>query len=150
MDPADQCPGTPRGVAVDNVGCPLKGAITLRGVNFEFNSANLTAGSRAPLDEVAADLKEHPRLKVELEGHTDSSGADAYNLKLSQRRAEAVREYLLSQGVNSSQLSARGYGESKPVGDNKTEEGRAENRRVVMSVTENPGDVEVKGEEQMR
>ena len=131
------------------MGCPLK-SVTLRGVSFEFNSEVLTADSRTPLNEVARELKEHPRLKVELEGHSDSVGADTYNLKLSQRRADAVRDYLISQGVSASQLTSRGYGESKPVGDNKTEEGRAENRRVVMSVTDNPADVEVKGEEQMR
>jgi OOP family OmpA-OmpF porin len=68
-------------------------------------------------------------------------------MKLSQRRAEAVRDYLISQGASSSNLTARGYGESRPIADNKTESGRAENRRVVMSVTDNPGDVTVKGAE---
>lgn len=147
LDNVDQCPGTPRGTAVDAVGCPRKGSVTLHGVTFEFNSATLTPASRPILDEVAADLKKHPRLKVELQGHTDSVGADAYNLKLSQRRADSVMEYLQSQGVSSSQLTAKGYGETQPIADNKLEGGRAENRRVVMSVTDNPGDVEVKGEQ---
>jgi outer membrane protein OmpA-like peptidoglycan-associated protein len=133
-------------VAVDAVGCPRKGSVTLHGVNFEFNSATLTSESRPLLDAVAADLKAHPQLKVELEGHTDSVGNDAYNMKLSQRRAEAVRDYLISQGASSANLTARGYGESRPIADNKTESGRAENRRVAMSVTDNPGDVTVKGE----
>jgi OOP family OmpA-OmpF porin len=119
-------------------------------VNFEFNSANLTAESRPLLDQVATDLKAHPRLKVELEGHSDSVGKDAYNLSLSQRRADSVREYLISQGVSSANLTAKGYGETKPVADNKTEAGRAENRRVVMSVTDNPADVTVKGEGESR
>lgn len=145
LDPSDRCPDTPRGTAVDAVGCPRKGSITLQGVNFEFNSATLTADSRPVLDEVAADLKKYPRLKVELQGHTDSVGADAYNLRLSQRRADSVREYLLSQGVAADQLTAKGYGETQPVADNKSESGRAENRRVAMSVLDNPGDVEVKG-----
>ena len=150
IDPNDQCPGTPAGVAVDSSGCPLKGSVTLRGVTFEFNSDALTQDSLAPLNAVAKDLQAHPRLVVELEGHTDNVGADAYNLQLSQRRADAVREYLLSQGVSPRQLTARGYGESKPVGNNKTEAGRAENRRVVMAVVENPGDVVIEGEEQVR
>ena len=150
IDPNDQCPGTPAGVAVDSSGCPLKGSVTLRGVTFEFNSDALTQDSLAPLNAVAKDLQAHPRLVVELEGHTDNVGADAYNLQLSQRRADAVREYLLSQGVSPRQLTARGYGESKPVGNNKTEAGRAENRRVVMAVIENPGDVVIEGEEQVR
>ncbi|HEY6644731.1 OmpA family protein [Povalibacter sp.] len=147
IDPQDQCPDTPRGVAVDAVGCPRKGSITLRGVDFEFDSANLTGDSKSTLDEVAADLKKFPRLKILLEGHTDSVGNDAYNLKLSQRRAASVREYLVSQGVNPANLTSEGFGESKPIASNATPDGRAENRRVAMSVTDNPGDVEVKGEE---
>jgi OOP family OmpA-OmpF porin len=147
LDNVDQCPGTPRGTAVDAMGCPRKGSVTLQGVNFEFNSAKLTAESRPILDEVAADLKKHPRLKVEMEGHSDSVGADAYNLKLSQQRADSVREYLVSQGVPASQLTAKGHGETRPIASNATEAGRAENRRVAMSVVDNPGDVDVKGAE---
>lgn len=147
LDPSDQCPDTPRGTAVDAVGCPRKGSITLQGVTFEFNSATLTAASRPVLDDVAADLKKYPRLRVELQGHTDSVGADAYNLRLSQKRADAVREYLVSQGVGADQLAAKGYGETQPTADNTSEAGRAENRRVVMHVVDNPGDVEVKGAE---
>ena len=112
--------------------------------NFETNSATLTGDSRPILDTVAADLKKYPRLKVEVQGHTDSVGADAYNLGLSQRRAASVREYLLSQGVASAQLTAKGYGETQPVADNTTPAGRQENRRVALSVLDNPGDVDVK------
>jgi len=143
IDTLDKCPGTPAGVSVDAYGCPLKGSITLEGVNFEFNSAKLTAESDAVLSPVAKDLQKHKRLKIELQGHTDSVGNDAYNLKLSQQRADSVRDYLVGQGVDSSQLSAKGYGEAQPVESNKTKEGRAKNRRVVMSVLENPGDVKV-------
>lgn len=143
MDDKDQCAGTPRGTAVDAVGCPRKGSITLTGVQFETNSAKLKAESYAPLNAVAADLKPFPRLKVEIQGHTDSVGADAYNLTLSQGRADSVREYLISQGVTAAQLTAKGYGESKPIADNKTAEGRAQNRRVAMDVTDNPGDVQI-------
>jgi OOP family OmpA-OmpF porin len=129
------------------VGCPRHDSITLKGVGFEYDSATLTAESRPVLDEVAADLKKYPRLKVELQGHTDSRGSDQYNLKLSQRRAEAVREYLIRQGVSPDQLTARGYGETQPKASNDTDEGRAENRRVDMKVLENPGDLDVKTED---
>jgi OOP family OmpA-OmpF porin len=147
LDNVDKCPDTPPGVAVDAYGCTRKGSITLEGVTFELNSARLKPESRAVLDNVAADLKKYPRLRIELQGHTDSSGADAYNLKLSQQRADAVRTYLIDQGVSASQLVARGYGESQPIEDNSTEAGRALNRRVVMYVLDNPGEpVEVQGE----
>jgi OOP family OmpA-OmpF porin len=144
-DNIDQCPDTPAGVQVDAVGCPLKGSITLEGVNFEHNSADLTLASHAALDAIADGLKKHPRLKIELQGHTDSTGSPPYNLKLSQRRAESVRTYLLQQGVNGEQLVAKGYGQTQPVASNKTAEGRAKNRRVVMYVLSNPGDVKVEG-----
>lgn len=147
-DNIDRCPDTPRGVAVDAYGCTRQGSITLEGVGFEVNSATLTADSREVLDSIAADLKKYPRLKIELQGHTDSTGADAYNMQLSQRRAESVRAYLIEQGVSPSQLTANGYGETQPIADNTTAEGRAQNRRVVMRVIENPGDVKVEGDVQ--
>jgi OOP family OmpA-OmpF porin len=102
--------------------------------------------SQPILNDVADGLKKHPRMKVELQGHTDDTGPDAYNLSLSKKRADAVREYLLTQGVPGTQLTAKGYGESQPLDNNKTPEGRSKNRRVVMYVIENPGDVQVEGE----
>lgn len=146
MDDLDKCPGTEAGVAVDAFGCARKGSITLEGVTFELNSARLTEGSRTILDAVAADLKKYPRLKIELQGHTDSSGSDQYNLNLSQQRADSVRTQLIDQGVPAGQLTARGYGEAQPIDSNATSDGRARNRRVVMSVLDNPGDVKVQGE----
>lgn len=143
IDDRDRCPDTPAGVAVDADGCPRRGSATLQGVTFEFNSAVLTSASRPVLDVVATDLKRYPRLKIELQGHTDSVGNDAYNLRLSEKRAQSVREYLVSQGVGEQQLTARGYGESAPIADNTSEDGRAQNRRVVMTVLENPGNVEI-------
>jgi len=92
---------------------------------------------------VAADQVKYPKLRIEVQGHTDSTGSERYNLQLSQRRAEAVREYLIAQGVAPGQVEARGYGEMQPIADNSTAEGRARNRRVVMRVLENPGHVEV-------
>ena len=145
MDPDDRCPATPLGMAVDSSGCPRKEPVVLRGVSFATNSATLTPGSLPVLDAVAEDLRKYPRLRVELQGHTDSSGADAYNLDLSRRRAESVLNYLVAQGVSGTQLEARGFGESEPIADNGTSEGRADNRRVVMRVLENPGNAPVQG-----
>jgi OOP family OmpA-OmpF porin len=148
VDPDDQCPGTPRGVAIDAVGCPQKGLVTLEGVTFELNSAELTADSRPVLVRVAADLAKYPKLRIEVRGHTDGSGSDRYNMQLSQRRATAVRDYLISQGVAPGQLEARGYGESMLIADDRTAEGRARNRRVVLCVLENPGDIEIEKKRQ--
>lgn len=144
LDDRDRCPDTPSGTAVDAVGCPLKGAITLVGVLFENDSSKLTGTSSAVLDPLATGLKAHPRLRIEVQGHTDSVGSDAYNLKLSQARAETVRDYLVSHGVPAAELTAKGYGETQPIAENKSADGRAQNRRVVMSVLDNPGDVEIK------
>ncbi|MGH8209743.1 MAG: OmpA family protein [Steroidobacteraceae bacterium] len=144
-DSIDRCPNTPHGVAVDQWGCPRKGSIVLEGVTFETNSAILTADSRPVLNEVADGLNKHPRLKVELQGYTDSTGSDKYNVILSDKRANSVRQYLLGQNVRSEQLVSKGYGKADPVASNATVEGRAKNRRVVMKVLENPGDVTVKG-----
>jgi OmpA-OmpF porin, OOP family len=144
-DAADQCPNTAAGVAVDLVGCPRQGSITLEGVNFETGSARLTADSETVLGEVSRELKTHPRLHIELQGHTDSTGSAALNQRLSQQRAESVRQYMLSSGVQAEQLVAKGYGLSQPVASNTTVEGRARNRRVVMLVMSNPGNVKVQG-----
>ena len=146
LDNVDKCPDTPPGVAVDAFGCTRKGSITLEGVTFELNAARLTPDSQQVLNGVATDLKKYPRLQIELQGHTDSSGSDQYNLKLSQQRADSVRLYLMDQGVPGGQLTARGYGETQPIEDNKTEAGRSLNRRVVMFVLDNPGDVQVQGQ----
>lgn len=150
IDSRDQCLGTPAGSMVDTVGCPQRGAITLRGVTFETNSANLTADSRPVLAGVAGDLKKYPRLRVEMQGHTDSVGSEQYNLGLSQRRADSVRTFLLNEGVPAERVTAKGYGEDQPAADNKTAEGRSQNRRVVMSVVDNPGEVRVQGEGAVR
>ncbi|WP_234981488.1 OmpA family protein [Fontimonas thermophila] len=90
----------------------------------------LTEASRKILDEVAESLKNQPNVRVEIGGHTDSIGNDAYNHILSQQRAEAVRQYLISRGVSGDRLVAMGYGEFRPVASNETPEGREQNRRV--------------------
>jgi OOP family OmpA-OmpF porin len=149
-DDKDQCPNTPHGTAVDANGCPLTGSITLVGVNFENNSARLSSESSATLDPFAAALRQHHRLRIEVQGHTDAVGSAPYNLRLSQARAEAVRDYLVGHGVPAAELTARGYGKTEPIADNATAEGRARNRRVVMKVLENPGDVEIKASHDVR
>ncbi|MBZ5637728.1 MAG: OmpA family protein [Acidobacteriia bacterium] len=149
-DNVDKCPDTPRGVQVDASGCPLppppthttqpifeegKRSLVLEGVNFEYNSAKLTAASEAVLDKVAASLVDWKEVNVEVDGHTDGRGGDAYNLKLSQARAEAVRDFLVSKGVAASRLAAKGFGKTRPIADNKTDAGRAKNRRVELTRT---------------
>ena len=130
----------------DRYNLATKASIILEGVNFEFDSAKLTSASTPVLDDVATSLQKHHRLKVELQGHTDSTGPAEYNMKLSQRRADSVRDYLISKGVSSEQLVTKGYGLTQPVETNKTAAGRAANRRVVMYAIDNPGDVKVEGQ----
>lgn len=131
-DYKDQCPGTPSGVKVNQLGCPERKAIILKGVNFAFNSAELTPESLTILDGVAEILSKHPDLKVTIAGHTDSVGTADYNKKLSQRRAESVRNYLTSRGVNAANLTAVGFGEEQPIASNDEAEGRTKNRRVEL------------------
>jgi OOP family OmpA-OmpF porin len=132
----DECPGTPPGTPVDRKGCELKGDYTLQGVNFETNSDRLVSGASAVLDLVAETLLKYPEIKVEVQGHTDSDGAAAYNESLSSRRAQTVRDYLASKGVDAGRMTVRGYGESEPVADNTTAAGKAQNRRVVLRILE--------------
>jgi len=106
--------------------------LVLEGVNFELDSARLTQDSYETLDHVARSLKEWPEVRVEIGGHTDDTGTDEYNMELSQRRAEAVRDYLMSKGINGSRLEAKGYGKTQPLNTNNTDEGRAQNRRVEL------------------
>jgi len=132
LNAADLCPNTVAGVEVDVTGCEREQPILLRGVNFHYDTANLTQEAMNILDGVARSLLSYPELRLEVAGHTDSSGDDAYNLDLSQRRSEAVRVYLISKGVNADMFSAHGYGEERPVASNATAAGRAENRRVEL------------------
>lgn len=137
LDPQDKCPNTPKGTQVDANGCPRvfeegKRELVLEGVNFDTGKATLLPESKAILDKVAASLANYPELKVEVAGHTDSRGARAMNLKLSQDRAASVRDYLIGKGVAADQLTAKGYGPDKPIADNGTDAGRARNRRVEL------------------
>lgn len=111
-----------------------KKTIVLRGINFDFDKANIKPEAEPVLDAAAEVLKENPDVSVRVGGHTDSVGTDAYNQGLSERRAKAVRDYLASHGVDASRLTAVGFGESQPVADNGTADGRAQNRRVALDV----------------
>jgi OOP family OmpA-OmpF porin len=134
-DSLDRCPNTLRGAQVDREGCVVESAvIVLQGVHFEYDSAELTAASYAILSQAAESLRGQQSMAVEVAGHTDSAGSDAYNLKLSARRAQSVVDFLVAQGIDRSRLSSVGYGEMRPVADNSTAEGRASNRRVEFRV----------------
>ena len=107
-------------------------SVSLQGVKFRYDSYELTAESRAILDRVAAALRKQKHLVHEVAGHTDSQGDPAYNLQLSQKRAETVRKYLIVRGVDPRNLKARGYGGSHPIADNNTWAGLVSNRRVEL------------------
>jgi OOP family OmpA-OmpF porin len=156
-DYLDQCPNTPRGVRVDARGCPLdsdgdgvydyldkcpgtpksakvdkRGCWVLEGVRFDTGKSDIRPASYPILDEVAAVLKKNPTLRVEIEGHTDSTGSASFNQTLSEQRAKAVMGYFISHGVSGERLSAKGYGPSRPAASNDTSAGRAMNRRVEL------------------
>ncbi len=111
---------------------PTAARIVLRGVNFDFDSASIRPDAAAILDAAAETLKENPSVSVEVAGHTDSIGTEPYNMGLSERRASAVVDALAERGVESSRMTPRGFGESQPVADNSTSDGRAQNRRVEL------------------
>ncbi len=133
-DRLDQCPNSSAGEKVDSKGCKLEEKIVLKGVTFANGSAELIGDSERVLSDVASTLLRHPELHIELAGYTDNRGAVSFNVGLSQRRAEAVRDYLINQGISRSNMIAKGYGPENPVADNNTKSGRAENRRVEMHV----------------
>jgi outer membrane protein OmpA-like peptidoglycan-associated protein len=109
-----------------------KGRVATQGIYFASGAADILPQSTPTLKEIAQMLAEHPDLTLEVEGHTDNVGDDASNQALSERRAQAVVAYLVSTGVDASRLTAKGYGESRPVASNATAEGRAANRRVEL------------------
>lgn len=107
--------------------------MTLR-VNFDFDKSNIRKEDVADLEKAVAFVKKYPDSKVSVEGHTDSRGTDKYNLKLSQRRADAVKKYLVDKGEKGDRITAVGKGEAYPIADNKTDKGRFENRRVEVLI----------------
>ena len=133
LDPADKCPDTPQGFKVDNDGCPLKATLHL---NFAFDSNKIVdADSTQKVTNFATFMKESPAYKASITGHTDSIGAEAYNQKLSEKRAATVKSMLVDQGDSADRLSTDGKGEMQPIATNKTKEGRAENRRIEVELS---------------
>lgn len=145
----DKCPDTPKGTQVGADGCPLPVAApepepmtpapsmvrVELDVKFDFDKAVVKDGSLADIRAVADFMSQYPQTRTTVEGHTDSVGPDAYNQRLSERRAQAVRDVLVHQyGVSADRVDSVGYGESRPVADNATAEGRAINRRVEAEV----------------
>lgn len=129
MDDKDQCPGTPMGVKVDERGCWV-----IQGLRFAFDSSKIEPQYYSLLNDVAARIKEvGPGVRIRIDGHTDSIGTAEYNLGLSKRRANSVKEFLVNAGVPASQLETEGFGFDKPAYSNETAEGRAGNRRVELS-----------------
>ncbi|MHC8335416.1 OmpA family protein [Pseudomonas sp. LB3P25] len=150
FDRRDRCPDTPANTPVEHHGCPLpqypasvnpepaqSEVITLNDagdVLFAYNQADLTPAAKSQLDSLMPKLQSADVVSIKVIGHTDSEGTDAYNQALSERRASSVAAYLLSQGLAPNKLTSEGKGESQPVADNETEEGRAKNRRVELYI----------------
>ncbi len=137
----DKCPGSQAGQTIGPDGCPVPVSIDLKGVNFDFDKSTLRPDAIAILDEAIEILNRYPDLRVEVAGHTDAIGTDAYNQGLSERRARAVYDYLTGNGIDASRLvGPNGYGESRPIAPNTNPdgsdnpEGRAQNRRTELNV----------------
>ncbi|MBW2157970.1 MAG: OmpA family protein [Deltaproteobacteria bacterium] len=128
-DDKDQCPNTPKGATVDARGCWTYAAVVL----FDFDSADIKSEADPMLDEAVSILKKNPAIKVEIDGHTDNVGPAAYNMKLSERRANSIMKYFVDHGVNAERLTIKGFGLTKPAASNDTKEGRAKNRRVELT-----------------
>ncbi len=124
----DKCPGTPKGAKVNKFGCWVLGDVL-----FDFDKSNIKPQFYRFLDDAARVFEMNPSIRVEVQGNTDNIGTAKYNMGLSLRRANAVMQYLVNKGVAQSRLSARGFGFSRPVATNDTEEGRALNRRVELT-----------------
>jgi OOP family OmpA-OmpF porin len=141
--PAPEPCHAPAGFQVDANCHIIEQKVIVRAVDFEFNSTRLTVPAQETLDDIDHALLNQPELQIEIQGYTDSVGADAYNLNLSRKRAEAVKAYLVSKGVNDSVLTAKGYGKADPIASNSTAEGRAQNRRVAFVVSNAPAHLKV-------
>jgi outer membrane protein OmpA-like peptidoglycan-associated protein len=132
-DGIDKCPDTPASVLVDEFGCPkakaLKGKMILN-IRYQSGSFEPDEAAKAVLDELVLTLEAYPKLNIEVNGYTDALGSNSGNLKLSKKRADAVKDYLVSKGVAAERIKAQGFGEANPVADNGTDEGRLKNRRI--------------------
>lgn len=129
-DDLDRCPGTPLGAKVDQYGCWNIGMVL-----FDVNKTNIKPKYTPILDEVTAVMKKNPGLKMEILGHTDSTASAKYNQGLSERRAKSVMAYFVKKGIKKEQLMTKGFGLTRPIADNKTVAGKAQNRRVELNPT---------------
>lgn len=134
--PPPPCTPPEAGQPISLDGCKKGDNIILRGVNFEFDKAVLTVNARVILDQVSMALARRPDIKVEIGGHTDAKGSVKYNKKLSDERAASVRTYLMEKGVTAERMTSVGYGKIVAIASNDTDEGRALNRRVELTVTD--------------
>jgi adhesin transport system outer membrane protein len=133
-DDKDKCASTAAGTQVDHDGCPIKEVIHLKGVSFDLDQHDLRPDAIPVLEEALKVLQRYPELKVEVAGHTDHFNSDAYNQALSERRAKSVMTYFVDKGIAADRLTAKGYGESKPIASNATADGQSQNRRVELRV----------------
>ena len=133
VDGRDECPNTPAGATVTDTGCAVK--IVLENIRFELNSDRVSSEYSSVLQRIASSIKARGDIKsVVVVGHTDATGSASYNQTLSEKRARAVADYLVDQGVDRVLVTTKGMGESSPVADNATAEGRARNRRVELEL----------------
>ena len=139
-DQFDKCPGTPAGTVVDGSGCEIKfpkpdttmATGTYSNIQFEFDSSVLRTSAYPTLDKLSADLRSNTAKTFELDGYASSEGSAAHNMRLSKDRANSVKTYLVNSGVDAKRLTVKAYGETNPVADNSTEQGRVLNRRVEL------------------
>ncbi|HEX7879085.1 MAG TPA: PorV/PorQ family protein [Candidatus Eisenbacteria bacterium] len=139
LDKDDKCPSAPETFNgyEDADGCPddMPFCFPIAYINFKFNTAEMTHADYIPvLEEVARIMKENSEIRVEIQGHTDSIGSDEYNQSLSERRSQAVKDYLIAKGIGADRMTTRGFGESQPIDTNDTDLGRARNRRIEFKV----------------
>jgi OOP family OmpA-OmpF porin len=125
FDDVDECPDTPVGAIVDDRGCWV-----VKGVQFDYKKWNVKPQFNSNLDNIENILKNNPGLNIRIEGHTDDVGSMKYNIGLSGKRAQAIKDYLVDKGIDSSRITTKGLGYSQPIAGNETPEGRALNRRA--------------------
>ena len=131
FDSLDKCPGTPKGYKVDAAGCPK--SVTLH-INFAFNSSVIPESAGADVDGIVRFMNENPASSITIVGHTDIIGRDSYNQPLSEARAKALADKLAANGIDAGRISTDGKGSKEPIASNKTDEGRAQNRRIEILI----------------
>ncbi|NUO07591.1 MAG: OmpA family protein [Candidatus Brocadia sp.] len=124
-DKDDQCPDTPIGAMVDSRGCWV-----VKGVTFDYKKWDIKEEFDSNLGNIVSVLQKNPDMHIRIEGHTDNIGSMEYNIDLSRKRAQAVKDYLVGKGIDGSRISIAGFGFQKPIASNDTEEGRSLNRRA--------------------